>query len=298
MSTRCVAVAGATGNAGRQIVRALAERDVRVMALVRDPDRLGEQREQCAEVRRVQVTEPESLRGALDGADLVVSALGKTYQKDKTPRRAVDVDANRHLFAEAKRAGAKKIGLVSVWGAGLDQPVEMLRMKGEAEAALEKTGVPFVIFQPSGFFSDMWEVLQMCRGGTFWAFGSGRARFNPISLEDLGDFVAEGLLDASAVDLRRPVGGPDDYDAESLAALCGRVLGRTVRVRRVPMWLAKAGVSAIRPFSRGTWELADFFVGSSALAEKLGEAAVLPKTGDHHLEDYLRERNEKNELNR
>jgi len=239
VNAKCVAVAGATGHAGRQIVRALSERGQRVRALVRSPERLGDFRTHCDEVREVQVTDPESLRGALDGVEMVVSALGKTYQKDKTPRRTVDVDANRFLFAEAKRAGVAKIALVSVWGAGLEQPVELLRMKGEAEAALEETAVPWVIVQPSGFFSDMWEVLNMCRGGTFWTFGSGLARFNPIALEDLGDFVASGVLDEAAVNVRRPVGGPDDYNAEALAALCGRVLQRKVRVRRVPMFLRR-----------------------------------------------------------
>jgi uncharacterized protein YbjT (DUF2867 family) len=285
-----VAVAGATGNAGREIVRALADRGARVVALCRAPERLGAVRERCAGVRVVEVTQPRSVAGALDGVDALVSALGKTWQKDKTPRRAVDVDANLHLFAEAKRAGVRRVGLISVAWARADHPVAMMRMKGEVEVALKESGLDFVIIQPSGFFSDMWEMLRMCERGTLWSFGKGRARFNPIALEDLGDFVAESVLDDAMVGRTLPAGGPDAFDMHDLAAMCGRVLGREVRVRAVPMWLAKAAVKAVSPFSRGLWEMADFFVGNSAFAETVGDAAVLPSRGQRHLEDYLRDR--------
>ena len=177
--------------------------------------------------------------------------------------------------------------MTSVAWADRQSPVAMLRMKGEAEDALRETGVAHVIIRPSGFFSDMWEVLQMCRRGTFWSFGD--AYLNPISPVDLGDFIAEHVLDASRVGPFE-VGGPDAYDIPALAALCGRVLEREVRVRRVPMWLARAGVAMIRPFSRNLWEMSDFFIGSSALTHAAGMSALLPKYGTHHREDYLRER--------
>src|SRR5690606_19756319 len=103
-----VAIAGATGNAGRKIVAEAHRRGLRVRALVREEARLREARPFCDEVRIVQVTDPASVRGALDGATYAISALGKTMQKDSTPRRAVDVEANVHLFAEARRAGARR----------------------------------------------------------------------------------------------------------------------------------------------------------------------------------------------
>ncbi len=75
-----------------------------------------------------------------------------------------------------------------------------------------------------------------------------------------------------------------------IAEAAGRVLGKDVKVRVVPMWLAKAVVASLRPFSRNAWELGQFFVGMGAHAEAQGMQLVAPATGSQHLEDYFRQR--------
>lgn len=283
-----IAIAGATGNAGRAIVQEAKRRGLFVRALVRDEARLGEARAACDEVRCVQVTDPESLKGALDGATYAISALGKTYQKDATPRREVDVEANRHVFAEAARAHVRRIALISVYGASPEHPAEMIRMKAEAEHALEQCGVPFVIIQPSGFFSDMWEMFEMCRKGTLWTVGSEHLKFNPIALDDLAAFTLDCLLDETKAGTRQPVGGPDALEVREIGELCAQILEKPVHVRVVPLWLAKAGVGAAGFFSRNLGQLGEFFVESAAWG--LSHDTLAPAHGSRHLAEYLRER--------
>lgn len=291
MGRKIVAVAGATGNAGREIVRALAAKGHHVRALVRNPERLGPAKDFCAEIRTVQVTQPDTLKSALDGVEVLISALGKTFQKDKISRRAIDVDANVNLFAAAREAGVARVGLVTVATAHPDHPVAMIAMKGEVEQRLQAAGLPWVIIQPSGYFSDMWEIFQMCARGTLWLLGDGAMRFNPISLLDLGDFIAETVLSDGAAGAKHPIGGPEVMTANDIADRAERVLGKKVKRRHVPMWVARAGVAAIRPFSRNLWELGDFFVGQVRFAERaLGNDATLPAYGTRRLEDYFRER--------
>lgn len=291
MNRKTIAVAGATGNAGREIVRALAARGHCVRALVRSPERLGPTKDLCAEVYTVEVTQPGTLKGALDGVEVLISALGKTFQKDKISRRAIDVDANVNLFVEARAAGVARVGLVTVATASPDHPVAMIAMKGEVEERLQASGLPWVIIQPSGYFSDMWEIFQMCARGTLWLLGDGAMRFNPISLLDLGDFIADTVLSDAAVGARHPIGGPEVMTAHEIADRAERVLGKKVKRRHVPIWAARAGVAALRPFSRNMWELGDFFVGQVRFAQRaLGNDATLPAYGTHRLEDYFRER--------
>ncbi len=291
-SVLTIAVAGATGNAGKEIVRALASRGHRVRALVRNAQRLGNTAQYCAEIREVQVTDSVSLRGSLDGVDMVFTALGKTRQKDRVARRTVDVDANLNLLKEAQNARVRKFGLLSVAFASLDHPVAMVRMKGEVEEALRKSGLPSVIVQPSGFFSDMWEVFCMCRSGTLWTAGDGKLRFNPISLVDLASFVSDSLLDDAQVNKTLPIGGPEAFDSFGLASVCGRVLNRPIKVRRIPLGLAQLAVRALQPFSRNLYELGDFFVGTIAFGASRDNNAIVPSFGTHRLEDYLRQRHE------
>ncbi len=285
-----VAVAGATGNAGIEIVRTLLSRGVPVRALVRDPAKLAGL-EGPLEVRQVQLTDPEAIRGCLDGVDTVVSALGKTYQRGRPKRRAVDVDANLALLEEAKRARVSKFGFISVAMASPDHPVAMIRMKGQVESAIQASGLPHVIVQPTGYFSDLWQLFEMARKGTLWVFGDGKMRFNPIHPRDLAEFTVDRLLDDRCNRGQFPVGGPEVLDSMALAEICEGVLKRSVRVRHVPLWLARGLTAALRPFHEDTWQLADFFVGSVVYVKReLGNDGSCPPTGSRRLSDYFRER--------
>ncbi len=290
MVLRTVAVAGATGNAGKHIVQALASRGAYVRALVRDPEKLGDIRQYCSEVKAVQVTDSQSIRGSLDGVDGLISAVGKTRQKDSIDRRKVDVQANLDLFAEAARVGVRKIAFVSAAGASHEHPASMMRMKAEAEDGLKQTGVPYLIVQPSGYFSDLWEAFTMCRRGWFVSLGSGNVLFNPISLADLGEFVASQFLDTQAQNITCAVGGPQVLRMDDLAAISEGILKRKVRKLHIPLRMAEAGVRLLKPFDRNAWELGEFFVTSIGWAERHGGSMVVPQYGTETLIEYFEKR--------
>ena len=287
---KIVAVAGATGNAGKAIVGELLANGADVRALVRSPEKLGELSSHV-DVRIVQATEPESVRGSLDGVDVVISALGKTTQRGGASRRDVDVGANLTLLREAQAAGVSRFGFISVATASADHPVAMIRMKGEVEHAIEASGLPFVIVQPTGYYSDLWQMLEMARRGSLWTFGDGRMRFNPIDPRDLAEFTVRRVLDEGSASQRLAIGGPETLDSYDIARVCERVLGHRVKVRRIPLWVARAGITALRPFHRELWQLLDFFLGNVEYARRsLDNDASMPAYGRRRLEDYFRER--------
>ncbi|MEM7588228.1 MAG: SDR family oxidoreductase, partial [Acidobacteriota bacterium] len=285
-----VAVAGATGHVGREIVQLLLSRGIEVRALVRNPAKLAGLSGPL-ETRRVQLTDADAIRGTLDGVDAVVSALGKTSQRGGASRRAVDVQANLDLLAEAQRAGVGHFAFVSVATAHPDHPVAMVRMKGEVERAIERSGLAHVIVQPTGYFSDLWQLLEMARRGTFWVVGDGAMRFNPIHPRDVAQTVTERLLRDPDAKVRLPIGGPETFDSDGLVEVCEQVLGRRVRVRHVPLWLARSLAAALRSFHEDNWQLADLFVGNVVYAKReLGDDASLPASGSLRLADYFRDR--------
>lgn len=237
-----IVIAGANRDVGRELVRAASRRGLAVRALVRSPERLGDLQSLCAEICAVQVTDAATWKGVMDGARYVVSALEKTRQKDRVERGRIDVDASGNVFAEAARAGVERTGMLSVMGADPRSEVAMLRMKGEAEVALRATGVSFVSVRPNGFFSDMVDFLDMARRGTVWSIGDPDARFNPIGLRDLANFMIDAVLDGAREDRALPVGGPELLSVRDIAAAAGRALNRRVRVKVVPVRGPKIGV--------------------------------------------------------
>ena len=124
-----VVITGASGQVGTTVlaaVRRLASVDtvVAVDRLDRDPDLPDE-----VEYRRADVADRAGIRGALEGADVVVhlaSLLGAV--EDPARMRSVHVDGTQHVAEAALATGAARLVVASstvVYGAHPDNPVPL-----------------------------------------------------------------------------------------------------------------------------------------------------------------------------
>jgi putative NADH-flavin reductase len=109
-----IAVIGATGRTGALLVDELLRRGHELSVLARSPERLGARAER---VRVVPGTsnDPAALAQLLDGADVVVSALGPTSKESDLHTRTAQA-----LVAAMGAAGITRF--VGVSGAGVDVP--------------------------------------------------------------------------------------------------------------------------------------------------------------------------------
>ncbi|TDL24323.1 hypothetical protein BD410DRAFT_786439 [Rickenella mellea] len=103
------AIAGATGNLGLSITRQFLSPTLkphlsRIIALTRDPSsaKANELRNLGAEIRAVDSSSDDSLRTALEGADVVVNAIGSRSgdMKEKVLDAAVAVGAKVYFPSE------------------------------------------------------------------------------------------------------------------------------------------------------------------------------------------------------
>lgn len=109
-----IAVLGATGRTGRPLVEELVRRGHTVVALVRDPARLGDLT-QRVEVVTGDSRTPADLDRLVGGVDAVVSALGPTAKEP-----SLHTDTAKALVTSMGRAGVRRF--VGVSGAGIDVP--------------------------------------------------------------------------------------------------------------------------------------------------------------------------------
>ncbi|WP_018217090.1 NAD-dependent epimerase/dehydratase family protein [Salinispora vitiensis] len=102
-----VLVTGATGTVGSLLVRDLADRGVRVRALVRSPERAAAALPQGVETVRGDVTDLASVRSAVGGCDTVFHAAGLPEQwlADPDVFERVNVGGTRHLVEAALAEG-------------------------------------------------------------------------------------------------------------------------------------------------------------------------------------------------
>ncbi|MGZ3254441.1 MAG: NAD(P)H-binding protein [Burkholderiaceae bacterium] len=160
---RTVAIAGATGLVGREIIQGLLMDDTveAVHALVRRP--LNMQHPKLI-VHIVDFTALPSL----PPIDEVYLALGTTIKVagSQAAFRAVDFDANLAVACAALAAGARRVGLVSAMGADAHSRTFYSRVKGELEKALAALRFDaLVIARPSFLSGDRKALGQPIRSG-------------------------------------------------------------------------------------------------------------------------------------
>jgi len=169
--TRTIALAGASGLVGREILRGLVA-DPSVAAV----HVLGRRPLEATPKVVSHVVDFRALP-ALPRVDEVYLALGTTIKVAGSQEafRAVDFDANLAVGRAALASGARRAGLVSAMGASAKSRIFYSRVKGELEDAI--AALPFegvVIARPSMLAGDRASLGQPVRPGEGYALALSR----------------------------------------------------------------------------------------------------------------------------
>ncbi len=280
-----VFIAGATGYLGRHLCAEYQRRGFYVIALVRNAPRAAPiAADQLVEA---QATDPASLRGVMDGADLVVSSLGITRQTDGLGYRDVDYEANLNLLREAEGAGVARFAYIHVLRAGDMARVPMVAAKSAFVAELRRSALAATVIAPTGYFSDMGDVLNMARSGRVWLFGDGSKRINPIHGADLARATAEAT-EAGAGWL--DIGGPDVFTQREVAELAFACLGTSPRITLLPDIIRRIALRLLPIVApRRISGPARFFLSALAF-DMVGECHGSRRLKDHFTESIAQTR--------
>ncbi len=225
-----VFLAGATGTIGRATARALVRHGHEVVALVRPRSAEAARAIAGLVVRTGDVTDPASL--ARDGFagerfDAVVSCLASRTGAP-ADAWAIDHRAQAALLAAARDAGVTHFVLLSA--ICVQKPrLAFQHAKLAFERELMASGLTWSIVRATAFFKSLsGQVERVRQGKPFLVFGDGRlTACKPISDDDLADYLAGCLTDASRANRILPIGGPGAAQTpreqgEALFALAGR----------------------------------------------------------------------------
>jgi nucleoside-diphosphate-sugar epimerase len=173
-----VAIAGAHGKVALRLARVLHARGDRPRGLIRDPQHAGDVRAAGAEpvTCDLEAADVDTLARAIAGCDAVVFAAGAGPGSGPQRKWTMDRDGALKLVAAAQAERIARYAMVSSMGADPDAPGDdtfavYLRAKGEADAALQASGLDFTIVRPGGLTDDP---------------GTGRVR--------IGDHVGRGTV--------------------------------------------------------------------------------------------------------
>ncbi|MBR2951245.1 MAG: SDR family oxidoreductase [Lachnospiraceae bacterium] len=266
-----VVLAGAYGNLGADIFKALLKAGHEVVAadmIERDLGVTGN-----FSFRKVDVTDPATLKGICDGADCVITTVGLTKTSAEVTNYQIDYQGNLNLLYEAKAAGVKRFTYISVLKADKAPKVPMLHAKYLFEEELKKSGLTWVIHRPTGYFYDIVKVFRpMVEKGEVTLLGKEPVHANVISTEDFAQFIVERMMDDNKT---YDVGGKETYSYEEIANMCFEAAGKPAVIKRAPAVLfdilafvnkfKKNGKEAILRFSK--WTLTEEMVGDTAYGD-------------------------------
>jgi len=239
--SKLIAITGANSAVGRALLRLAAELRIPCVACVRSP-RAASELPQAAEsirVAYVDYTRSDTLLGAFEGAHAVIHLPGVLIERPRSTYEDANVTPARALVGAARRAGARKLVLVSAIGADPDSTNRYYASKGRAEAYVRESGLEWTILRAPLVLGAGTEgeqaLLSQLRKRHVRLLAGGRVRQQPLDADDLARGALKstpiGVADQRALELV----GPETLPYAQLVERAARIAGRTVRIGAMPI---------------------------------------------------------------
>ena len=241
-------VFGGSGFVGRNTVRALAKRGLRVRAAVRRPDLAGALQPMgtVGQIHPVQANlrYPQSVQAALDGADLVINLVAVLAPSGRQTFDALHVKGARAVAKAAREAGVRQFVHVSALGADPKAKSSYARTKGLGEQAVLEEFPDAIILRPSVIFGPEDEFFNRFAGLAQMSpflplIGGGRTKFQPVYVGDVAEAIVAAADGAARAGTVYELGGPDVMTMREVLDNVQTWTGRRRPYIPLPFFLAK-----------------------------------------------------------
>jgi uncharacterized protein YbjT (DUF2867 family) len=230
-----VLVTGATGFVGPAVANAIADAGHEVRVLERRQGDWEKAGIRCDSAVQGDMTDPESLRLAVRGMEVVVHLVA-IRQGGRDAFQRVMVGGTRNLLA-ACDAGVQRFVLMSALGTSEETKdlVPYFEAKWTQEQDVKASGLEHVIFRPSFIFGRDGGILptfmKLARLAPVTGIvGSGKQQIQPIWIDDVAAHFAAAIDKDEAAHRTFELGGPDVVSWDELWERIRAVLG----IRRRP----------------------------------------------------------------
>ncbi|MEZ0351856.1 NAD(P)H-binding protein [Mycobacterium sp. pR1184] len=221
---------GGIGGVSRLVVEELRSRDEPVRAMVhRDDERANSLRALGAEVVVGDLTEPQDVVAAMEGADRMFFSMSVSpdYLQATTVVCAAALESGGlEVLVNMSQMTVSEMTLTSA------DESRQHRLHWLAEHVVDWSGVPAIHIRPTAFldnpiFTSLAAASLRERDQLVLPFGTGKT--SPIAASDVARVVTAVLLDpADRIGAVYELTGPESLDVGGLAAQYARALGRPI----------------------------------------------------------------------
>lgn len=282
-------VVGATGWLGTSIVRELQAQKKAIRALVRRTSDYSRFESPDIELAFGDLRDPDSLERACEGVDAILATASAGFPRGRYNFSHEEDQGYDNLIRAARNQGVGRFVYVSAIGKEPHEGASLTyQMKRLVESKLRVSDLGYTIFRPTVFMDDYFALMGSTipiRGSEgssllrpFWfsrlfmrivgslidrgvavVSGSPEKRHAFIAIRDVAQFMVNSLDHPEAVEGIYDIGGPEILSWREVADIYGEIVGRKVRIVRVPAALSYSLYRVATPFSPATANMFSFY---------------------------------------
>ena len=191
----------------------------------------------------VDITDVEALTRSVEGCDAVAHCAGINREIGDQTFRRVHVDGTRAVVEAARRAGVKRIVLVSFLRARPDCGSGYHESKWQAEEIVRASGIPHTILKSGMIYGPGDHMVDHVTKAVrtlpfFWTVGYRERTARPVPVEDAVD-VLVAALEGRIAEPTIAVLGADEVTLGEAIRRIARVAERRPAYIPVPTWMVR-----------------------------------------------------------
>jgi len=238
-----IAITGGTGFVGRNIARTLTAKGHTVVLIARGRDTTDQTIRNLPGAAFFPITldDPAELARAFAACDAVAHCAGINREIGGQTYERVHVNGTAHVIEAARRAGVKKIALISFLRARPNCRSGYHESKFAAEELVRNSGLDYTILKCGVTYGQGDHMLDHLRHAfyTFPVFafvGYKDKPIQPTAVEEVANIVAAALVKSALSKQTVAVLGPEEMTLREAVKRVARVVGKNPFMFRMPVW--------------------------------------------------------------
>ncbi|MGB5425203.1 MAG: NAD(P)H-binding protein [Gammaproteobacteria bacterium] len=261
-----VTIFGGSGYVGSYLIDELLEKGHHPVLLIRPESRYKVNHRQHCTLIDGDITDPETVRAAVSGADAAIYNIGilREFPAQGVTYQALHLEGARRAMDAAEDAGVRRFLLMSANGVKADG-TGYQRTKYEAEQYLKTTSLQWTIFRPSVLFGDprsrMEFATQLYRdivrsplpAPLFYdgllPVNAGMFRMSPVHVRDVATVFVKALDMPETAGQIYELCGPEALTWKDILQMIATAASTTKRALPAPALLLKVLAAALDQYA-------------------------------------------------
>jgi uncharacterized protein YbjT (DUF2867 family) len=238
-----IAITGGTGFVGGHLARRLVREGHQVVIISRGLDHRDESLRALAgaEFAPVGTQDVEALARAFQGCDGVAHCAGINREIGSQTYQNVHVEGTRKVVEAARRAGVKKIALLSFLRARPNCGSLYHESKWAAEEIVRNSGLDYTIFKAGVIYGRGDHMLDHLSHAfhslpVFAFVGMKEQRLRPLAVDDLVTILEAVFIQQRLSKQTVAVTGPEELTLSEAVRRVAKVIGKNPLWLRAPLW--------------------------------------------------------------